>query len=174
MGISLKKLEEYKLEDFELMAKWENHEEVKPFISVNSKEEELPDISGEFLMDKSKANKNKSIYFVIEDSKPIGVVTIIDKFPLLTYKDDKTAWISICIGENQNRGKGIGKDAMRLLENQCKELGYETIELGVFSMNHRAIGLYKSLGYEEICINPNITYFNGKWYDDIRMQKNIE
>ncbi len=173
MSITLKKLEEYKLEDFELIAKWHNDEEIKCFLTVNKQEAELEDVSGGFLLDKAKDNKSKYSYFILKEGSPIGVVTIIDKFPALTYKDDKTAWISICIGEKQYRGTGIGKEAMKLLENQCKELGYENIELGAFSLNHRALGFYKILGYEEIHVNEKITYYKGKWYDDIRMKKNI-
>lgn len=171
MDIKLKKLEEYKLEDFELIAKWYNDPDIKPYISVSKDEKEADEESGEILFNRASSGKNKSIYFIMEADRPVGVVSIIDKFEGLTLKDDKTAWISICIGEKQLWGRRIGKKAMELLEDRCKEMGYESIELGVFDFNARAIELYKNLGYKEININHDFTYHNGKWHDDIRMNK---
>lgn len=173
MELILKKLEKYTLEDFELMAKWSNDKEIMCFNTVNREEKELEDVSAEVLMDGAIKNKSKSIYFVMKDLEPIGEVSIIDQFQYLESKDEKVAWISILIGEKGYRGQGFGEKAMILLEDQCRVMGYEKIELGVFRFNERARKLYKKLGYEEFKVIPDFTYYNGKWHDDIRMIKTI-
>lgn len=173
MELVLKKIEEYVLEDFERIAKWSNDREIMHFNTVNREEKELEHIGAEALMESALKNKSKYIYFIMKGSEPIGEVSIIDQFPYLGCKDEKVAWISILIGEKKYWGKGYGQQAMGLLEDQCKKMGYKKIELGVFRFNERAHKMYKKLGYEEFKVNPNFTYYDGKWHDDIRMIKTI-
>ena len=47
------------------------------------------------------------------------------------------------------RGRGYGRAAMLLLEDEVRALGLDRIELNVFGGNEVARGLYRSLGYEE-------------------------
>ena len=54
----------------------------------------------------------------------------------------------IRIDEDQ-RGRGYGRAAMLLLEDEARALGLDRIELNVFGGNEVARGLYRSLGYEE-------------------------
>lgn len=50
--------------------------------------------------------------------------------------------------DEEQRGKGYGKQAMLALEEFGKGLGLETIGLHVFAYNTAAMKLYKGLGYE--------------------------
>lgn len=43
---------------------------------------------------------------------------------------------------------GIGNTLIKEVINQAKEMGYEQIELGVFSDNEKAFALYKKYGFE--------------------------
>ena len=52
----------------------------------------------------------------------------------------------IALNENQ-RGKGFGKQAMLALEEVAKKMGLETIGLHVFAHNTAAMKLYAGLGY---------------------------
>jgi RimJ/RimL family protein N-acetyltransferase len=54
-----------------------------------------------------------------------------------------------------------------------KKESYNRIELGVFEFNTVAIGLYKKMGYNEIGRIEDFTYWNGKMWQDIRMEKII-
>jgi len=45
------------------------------------------------------------------------------------------------------------------------------IELDVFEFNTQAIKLYRKLGYKEIARIPDFTYWQGKVWQDIRMEK---
>ena len=76
------------------------------------------------------------------------------------------------ISENY-RGMGIGKTLIKTLLDWAENHPLiEKVSLGVFSTNHRAISLYKSMGFieegrkvKEIKINEN------KYVDDIIMYK---
>lgn len=47
-------------------------------------------------------------------------------------------------------GKGIGKQLMGWADRKFAELGADEIYVSVFSENHRAIGFYRSFGFEKI------------------------
>jgi ribosomal protein S18 acetylase RimI-like enzyme len=49
----------------------------------------------------------------------------------------------------QHQGRGYGRAAMRLAEDEARARGIDRIELNVFGGNHVARGLYRSLGYVE-------------------------
>jgi len=51
--------------------------------------------------------------------------------------------------------------------------GLKRIELGVFEFNENARRLYQKLGYKEIGRIPDFTYWNGKMWPDIRMEKEL-
>lgn len=59
-----------------------------------------------------------------------------------------TTFVSIAIGDEENRGKGYGRDAMQLaLDFAFRELNLHRVCLTVFSYNPAAIKLYESLGF---------------------------
>jgi RimJ/RimL family protein N-acetyltransferase len=66
-------------------------------------------------------------------------------------KTDRTAEIGIFIGEKDCWGKGYGAEAMTLLLDYAFNLlNLNSVMLGVFSFNERAISLYRRLGFREI------------------------
>jgi RimJ/RimL family protein N-acetyltransferase len=89
----------------------------------------------------------------------------------LFRKERGTAWIGIIIGEDAGRGRGIGSLAMQYLEEQIRALGLKRIELGVFEFNTNAIKLYQKLGYQEFARIADFTYWEGRMWQDIRMEK---
>lgn len=60
------------------------------------------------------------------------------------------------IDENQ-RGKGYGRQAMLLIEEKARELGLKSIGLHVFGSNKVARNLYESVGYETTSVNMSKT-----------------
>jgi ribosomal protein S18 acetylase RimI-like enzyme len=50
------------------------------------------------------------------------------------------------------RGRGYGREAMRLAEEEAKRHGLRALALNVFGHNQVARGLYRSLGYRETSI----------------------
>ncbi len=71
-------------------------------------------------------------------------------------------------------GKGIGKFLMNLLIDFAKSTGHiKNLVLSVIAENERAISLYKSLGFIEVGRLSKYFFVNGKYLDEITMQKEI-
>ncbi|MGL6106912.1 GNAT family N-acetyltransferase [Romboutsia sp.] len=173
MKIKFRELTEKDIEDFELIAKWDNQEEIKYFIRPNLKEGEMEDIKGRDMLFGLIANPDKHIYIILDGSIKVGYVSVESNFGMLYNKEKKSSWISICIGEDAYRDKGIGRYAMEFIEEKSRELNNNRIELGVFEYNEKAIRFYTKLGYKPIGRNKEFIYYQGRWHDDIRMEKYI-
>jgi ribosomal protein S18 acetylase RimI-like enzyme len=50
------------------------------------------------------------------------------------------------------RGRGLGREAMLLVEEEARRRGFTEIRLNVFGGNEVARSLYRSLGYAEFAI----------------------
>jgi ribosomal protein S18 acetylase RimI-like enzyme len=61
-------------------------------------------------------------------------------------------WIYDIHVDEELRGRGHGRAAMGLVEEQARERGLARVELNVFGGNEVARTLYRSLGYEESAI----------------------
>jgi ribosomal protein S18 acetylase RimI-like enzyme len=61
----------------------------------------------------------------------------------------RAAWLYEITIDAELRGRGIGRRAMELLEEEVRARGLRRIELNVFGGNEVARGLYRSLGYAE-------------------------
>lgn len=174
MNIYFRELDKTKIDDFICVSNWDNDSEIKYFVRPNFSEDEISDIIPEELFENALTNNNNYVYIIIADDNPIGYVSIQKDPPHLYHKVNNTAWVSIAIGDKKYRGAGIGKIAMQFLEEKCRDRGLNRIELGVFAFNINAIKLYKKSGYKEIAIVKKFTFYNGKWQDDIRMEKYLK
>ena len=67
-------------------------------------------------------------------------------------RDTGVLWVLDVEIEPRHRGRGLGRDAMRLAEAEAQRLGYGRIKLNVFASNLVARALYRSLGYEEMSL----------------------
>ncbi|MEI7667461.1 MAG: GNAT family N-acetyltransferase [Erysipelotrichaceae bacterium] len=155
------------------MLSWYNDSEIASFIEPNFKEEELHEFTVEEIFRDQKTFPTISKYLIMDDSKPIGELSITRDFPWLIKRIPETAWISIVIGDRDYWGKGVAQIAMAFIEKTCIEEGYQRIELGVFDHNHRAFRFYQKTGYHEFFRKEHFTYSNGEWHADIRMEKLI-
>ncbi|WP_162268604.1 GNAT family N-acetyltransferase [Trichococcus ilyis] len=155
-----------------MILSWENDPAIAPFITPHYEESELPLVT-EADVRESLDNPEMRLYFICVDDKPIGIASIIRNFTALLKDDGHTAWLGIYIGDPDWRSKGIGAKVLDLYEEECRKLGYQRIELGVFSHNCGAIKLYEKSGFRRIGIIPHFTYAQGQWRDDVRMEKNL-
>ncbi len=77
-----------------------------------------------------------------------------------------TTFVSIAIGDEANRGKGYGRDAMRLALNYAfGELNLHRVCLTVFSYNIGAMKLYESLGFTREGVYREHLRRDGRRYD---------
>lgn len=90
-------------------------------------------------------SKDNFLYTLLgEDETKVGVVW----YCVRGAQNNRKAFIADIFIDEKERGHGYGKAAMLAVESQAREQGLRGIGLHVFGFNERAIGLYKSLGYE--------------------------
>ena len=80
------------------------------------------------------------------------------------------ATIGIFIGEEENRNKGFGREALKLLIGYGFDyLNLQNIMLTVYSFNEKAVACYKKVGFKEIGKRRDAVIKNNKRYDIIYM-----
>ncbi len=83
---------------------------------------------------------------------------------------DRCSELGIVIGEKSFWNRGYGQDATRLLlEYGFNLLNLNSIMLGVFSFNERAIACYRKIGFREIGRWRQARIIAGKCYDIVFM-----
>ena len=86
--------------------------------------------------------------FVVEDDvsgEPVGRIWFAER-----PRGERTvAWLYEIAIDERMRGRGLGRQAMALLEEEVRRRGLPLIALNVFGGNERARSLYRSLGYLE-------------------------
>jgi RimJ/RimL family protein N-acetyltransferase len=153
---------------------WENDPALIPFIRPNQSQADLDKREAVTTETLQQRLEHDEIYLIYEGERLIGEMNYQVDPKHLFKKETGTAWIGINIGEESARGKGIGTVAMQFLEQQIRIERFKRIELGVFEFNTNAIELYQKLGYQEIGRIKDFTYWKGKLWQDIRMEKYLE
>ena len=78
--------------------------------------------------------------------------------------------LGVFIGDEENRGKGYGGEAVRLILSYAFDLlNLHSVYLRVRSFNENAAGLYKKLGFKEIGRRRECVLVAGTYYDEIYM-----
>ena len=171
LNIDFKKLTSPTPEIAASLSKWENDPMLIPLIRPNTNDADLLARNHVSAYDLIKRIQHNPTYLIYAQGELIGEMDYsVD--PQHVYKKEKgTAWIGITIGEESGRGKGIGYQALQYLEQEIKLQDLKRIELGVFEFNTPAVKLYQKLGYKEIARIEGFTYWQGKMWQDIRMEK---
>ena len=114
------------------------------------------------------AQKNKSHLYaiVLKDTDTlIGNIGIEE-----IDNTSRTATIGMFIGDEGNRGKGFGSEALRLACRYAFDrLNMHSLHLWVFSFNERAMNMYKKVGFKEVGRMRESYYLDGKYHDSILM-----
>lgn len=115
-----------------------------------------------------KNNKDGKFQFAIvrlEDDELIGNCGF-NELDLVNGKGS----VGIFIGEEENRSKGYGTEALKLLISYGFEyLNLNNIMLSAYSFNERAIACYKKVGFKVIGKRREAYLRNNQRYDDIFM-----
>ena len=95
------------------------------------------------------ATEGQSLYTLVEsDERPVGVLWLAER--------DGDWGTSLFIYDVQideaHRGRGLGRAAMLLVEDEARRRGIATVTLNVFGGNDVARNLYRSLDYDEMAI----------------------
>jgi RimJ/RimL family protein N-acetyltransferase len=173
MNIYYIKLTEPTIPLVDVFNRWENDPALIPMTRPNQNKSELERQTNITLDSLTERLEHLHIYLIYLDDQLVGEMNYMVDPNHLYKKERGTAWIGITIGEPEGRGKGIGYTAIQYLEAQIKKQGLKRIELGVFEFNTQAQKLYQKLGYKEIGIIEDFTFWEGKMWSDIRMEKYI-
>jgi len=152
------------LDDVELFAKWMNDFSVTDYTNRSDKvytlEAERQWVENEAM----KSNYLMSIV-TINNDEVIGnigfnEINFINRYGVL----------GILIGENENRNKGYGTEAIRLLlDFAFNYLNLNSVSLRLLECNERAKRCYEKVGFKECGRVRKCRYLNGKYYDSIYM-----
>jgi len=151
-------------DDSEIFVKWMNDFNVTDYTGASSR---LMTLEAETGWLNSALNSGEPIFSIIklENDELIGNISLmkIDNIR-------RTATLGIMIGEDKNRSKGYGTEAIRLLlDYGFNYLNLNNIMLEVFSFNERAIKAYKKAGFKEIGRRRKAYFLNGNYYDEVFM-----
>lgn len=152
--------------DLSYRVKWLNNSKANKFLGDRLGEKTTLKKEEKWFDDYEK-NKNKKFFTICDDKKSIGFMGLsyIDKF-------NKNADLFIVIGDDNYRGKGIGRKAMLWLVNYgFKKLSLHKIRLQVYKENIGAYKLYKKLGFKIEGVMKDESYSKGKFYDLVIMAK---
>jgi RimJ/RimL family protein N-acetyltransferase len=82
----------------------------------------------------------------------------------------RSALIGLRIGEESERGKGYGREALSLSVAYCwNHLNLSRIGLTVFATNERAVRIYSEFGFEREGVLRRAVFVDGQWVDVIIM-----
>ena len=174
MSITFRKITTPIAEIATTLNQWANDPTLIALIRPSSSKEELEEQASVTVELLTKRLEHHAIYLIYDDGQLIGEMNFQVDPGHLFKKETGTAWIGIVIGEITARGKGVGTQALGYLEEQIQEQGLKRIELGVFEFNANAIKLYKNMGYQEIGRIDDFTYWQGRMWQDIRMEKYLK
>jgi len=95
----------------------------------------------------------------------IGFVQIINISPV-----HRSATLGIRIGDEANRGKGYGTEAIGLaVDYAWKHLNLSRLALTVFATNPRAVALYERAGFLREGLLSRAVFIDGAWVDVVLM-----
>lgn len=157
-----------------ILNEWENNPELIPFIRPCRNRTDIEARTYVTVESLAKRLEHQLIFLIYAAEQLVGEMSVQIDPDHLFKKEVGTAWIGIGIGEASVRGMGVGTKAMEYLEKQILTQGLSRIELGVFAFNTRAVELYKKMGYQEIGRLDDFTYWQGRMWQDIRMEKYLK
>ena len=112
----------------------------------------------------SELEDSFAIHYAGEDT-PVGVISLMN-----ISRANSSADLSIIVGEGEDRERGLGSEAIRLLLRYAfEELGLHRVGLSVFEFNETAISAYKKLGFREEGRLRQAVNRGGTFYDAILM-----
>lgn len=115
------------------------------------------------------AGKKGDVNFAIvrkEDDELLGNCSLMN-----IDRINRKCTIGIFIGDEENRSKGYGNEALKLLLNYAFNFqNMHNVNLNVFSFNKRAIKCYEKIGFKTCGMRHEAHFLDGKYYDEIQME----
>jgi len=108
------------------------------------------------------------VYFAVRKVREQAIIGYVQIWNIEAVH--RSAIIGIRIGDEANRGRGYGMEALRLTVKYCwNQLNITRISLCALETNHRAIRVYAANGFEKEGVLRRALFIEGKWTDLILM-----
>ena len=131
-----------------------------------------------FLIRQYLENAHRDIYEVKQlrlaicgkDEALLGLIDLFDFDPV-----HKRAGIGILIAEKEDRGKGYGKEALKLLITYAfTHLNLHQLYANISSENIESIKLFEKHNYLKVGNKKDWIYYNNKYLDELLYQKILD
>lgn len=100
------------------------------------------------------------------ENETLGLIDIFD-FDFL----NKRAGVGILISDTENRGKGIGYEALKLLVNYCfTHLHLNQLFCNISEDNEASIKLFTKLGFDKVGLKKDWTFSNNGFKNEYLLQ----
>ena len=153
-------------EDTPRIVRWRNTPSVREnFIFRETFTEEMH----EHWLDTKVASGEVIQYIIVDKSenKPVGSIYFRD-----VNRKNRSAEYGLFIGEESARGKGLGKEAIRLFTDfGFEEIGLHRISMRVLSDNDASIITNEKVGFMREGVFRDMEYLDGQYRDVIFMAK---
>jgi len=172
MKIDFVRLEKNNVAHYRAKHKWLSDEEINYLFTPQFVPTKIEVPTLKELMEYFDERDSLYNFMIYMGDEIVGDFQIDYQFKML-YSKEPSAWIGITIGDEQARGKGVGRQVMAFIEEHVKSKGFNRIELGVFAFNKKAIKFYENIGYKRIAEIKGFTFYNGKYHSDYRYEKRL-
>ncbi len=105
---------------------------------------------------------------VAEDGKVLGWAVLWPVSDRCAYKG--VAEVSVYVGENA-RGMGLGKKLLNALIKRSEELGFWTLQAGIFEDNPGSQAIHKSCGFRIIGVRERVGKLHGVWRNNMILER---
>lgn len=89
------------------------------------------------------------------------------------YPANDTAWISIFMIHKKFRNKGYAQEAIAILSEECRLLGFKKIGIGVYLKNWRALRFWTKVGFNKITSISGDKDYSEKSFARIGLEKSL-
>jgi len=151
-------------EDAELYTKWINDREVSLWLGLHASV--MSQAKERQILDGMATGDGFNFAMILRDGdRLLGNISLMGRNPI-----DRSAELGIFIGEAEDREKGYGAEAIRLLLGfGFNTLGLHNIMLHVNADNARAIACYKKCGFREYGRRRESLFRDGHFVDTVSM-----
>jgi GNAT superfamily N-acetyltransferase len=89
------------------------------------------------------------------------------------YPTNDSAWISIFIIREKFRNNGYAQEAIDIISEECRMLGYKKIGIGVCLKNWRALRFWTKVGFDKVTSISGDKDYSENSYARIGLEKNL-
>lgn len=152
--------------NYPLYARWYGDEEIWRLTSWAA--EPMQQAQAERLFEDREASAVDDSFAIHREGEeePLGVISLTN-----ISEANGSAELSVIIGDEKDRDKGFGTEAIRvILRYAFEDLGLQRVDLSVFEFNELAIRAYEKLGFQREGRVHQAVRRDGKFHDAILMR----